>query len=220
MTEDDFPASADTPGQTASRVARLGLENWLKERTERPAWFDLWNNLCAERAPVLGPDGELALNERGQARTRRRWDWRKALYIAWSSLPKHLREPKTLEELVRLLGLASSGTIRNWRRSDPEMAERIAAVPREMLLDHVADVLMALRQVATQVDPKAHSDRKLFLEITGIYQPRGAVDVSGRLDVEAADPLEDEDQAAVEALLRARARERERGHDGGAGTGG
>ena len=216
---DDFSASAGTPGQGASRAARGELENWLKERTERPVWLELWADLRTERALIVGADGEPALNERGQARTRRRWDWRKALYIAWSSLPKDRREPKTLEELVRLLGLASSGTIRNWRRHDPELAERIASVPKELLLDHVADVLQALTMVATQADPKAHPDRKLFLELTRVYNPKGIVEMAGRLGIEADEPLADDDQAAVEALLRARARERGAGGGTGAGTG-
>ena len=77
-----------------------------------------------------GADGEPLLNAKGEVRTRRRWDWRKALYIAWSSVPKSKREPKTLEQFVALLGLSSSGTIRNWRAHDPGIAERIAALPK------------------------------------------------------------------------------------------
>ena len=206
--DEDFPASEGTPGQAESRVARTSLENWLKEQEQRPAWFDLWEDLRAERAPMVGQDGEPLLNERGQVRTRRRWDWRKALYIAWASLPKQLREPKTLEGLVSLLGLSSSGTIRNWRRHDPGIIERIASVPAELLLDHVADVLDALTTVASDPDPRAHPDRKLFLEITKVYNPKGIVTMEGRLGLDLDDPLEDDDQAAVEELLRARARER------------
>jgi hypothetical protein len=215
ISDDDFPASERTPGQAASRAARLNLDNWLKEQQKRPAWFELWEDMRSEMAPVVGADGEPALNERGQVRTRRRWDWRKALYIAWASLPKHLREPKTLEELVSLLGLGSSGTIRNWRRNDPEIVERIAAVPKELLLDHVSDVLAALTAVAADPDPKAHQDRKLFLELTKVYNPKGIIELEGSIGLD--DPLEDADQAAVEELLRARARERS--GDGSSRTG-
>lgn len=205
MGDEDFPANEGTPGQAASRAARTSLENWLKEQEKRPAWFELWEDLRAERGPMLGADGEPLLNEQGQARTRRRWDWRKALYIAWASLPRPLREPKTLEGLVSLLGLSSSGAIRNWRRKDAGIMERIASLPAELLLEHVADVLDALTTVASDPDPKAHPDRKLFLEITRVYHPRGVVELAGRVEVDTDEPLEDEDQTAVEELLRERA---------------
>ena len=216
--EDDFPATENTPGQAESRVARSQLDRWLKEQGDQsPAWLDLWNDLRAERAPMVGRDGEPLLNERGEARTRRRWDWRKALYIAWASVPRSKRNPATLEGLCDLLGLTSSGSVRNWRRNDPEIVERIASLPAELLLDHVADVLDALTTVAEMPDPKAHPDRKLFLEITKVYHPKGLVEVEGRLGLEAGDPLEDEEQTAVEELLRQRAAER--GRDGGSSRG-
>lgn len=215
VTDEDFPATENTPGQAESRAARNQLDRWLNEQgEERPAWLDLWNDLRAERAPLMGPDGEALLDERGKVRTRRRWDWRKALYIAWASLPRRLRKPETLDGLCDLLGLSSAGTIRNWRRNDPEIMERIASLPAELLLDHVTDVLDALTAVAEQPDPKAFPDRKLFLEITRVYNPRGTVELAGRVGIDVDDPLEDDEQAAVEELLRARAKERGR-HDGG-----
>lgn len=179
LDEGDFPASESTPGQAESRAARKQLDCWLKEQTARPAWFDLWNELREERGPMMGPDGEVLLNERGEARTRRRWDWRKALYIAWSSLPRSLRQPETLEKLADLLGLRNTGTIRNWRRTDPEIEERVAELPRRMLLGHVADVFQALVTVASSADPKAHPDRRLFLEMAGEYSPKGSLALSG-----------------------------------------
>lgn len=179
VPEDDFPASEQTPGQAESRAARGELERWLQQQTEPPAWFTLWNELRDERVALMGPEGQVLFDERGEVRTRRRWDWRKALYIAWSCVPKHLRAPKTLEELCSLLGLASTGTVRNWRRKDPGLAERIAELPRSLLLNHVADVYDALVSVASSADPKAFNDRRLFLELTGQYAPKGAVVVSG-----------------------------------------
>lgn len=211
---DDFPATENTPGQAESRAARSQLDRWLQEQgDQRPAWLDLWNDLRAERAPMVGPDGEPLLNERGDVRTRRRWDWRKALYIAWASLPKSKRSPSTLEGLCDLLGLSSSGSIRNWRRDDPEIMERIASLPATLLLDHVADVLDALTTVAALTDPRAHPDRKLFLEIAQVYHPRGEVTVGGQLGINT-DELEDEDQAAVEEMLRQRAKGRTAHGDG------
>jgi hypothetical protein len=182
MDEEEFPAGPEVPGQAESRAARIELQNWLTEQIELPAWFALWEDLVAERAPMVDAAGEALLNAKGEIRTRRRWDWRKALYIAWSSVPKSRREPKTLEKLVELLGLSSSGTIRNWRAHDPGIAERIAALPRALLMDHVVDVYDALVMVATLHDPRAFNDRRLFLELAGQYAPKGSVTLTGPED--------------------------------------
>jgi hypothetical protein len=171
---DDFGGvSEHVPGQAESRRARTALDEWLKGRAEQPTWLTIWEELSAERAPVLGPDGELALNEKGQARVRQRWNWRQALYIAWMATPRHERSPATLAELADLLGLSSTGTFRNWRRAHPDIDERIRALPKMLLLGHVADVYAALVAVASDPDPKAFQDRRLFLEIAGEYSPKG-----------------------------------------------
>jgi hypothetical protein len=167
---DGFTAEAGEPaGEPAGREK---VDGWLLGVEKPPAWLELWRDLCDERAPVIGADGELALNARGEARVRKRWNWRQALYIAWMATPKHKREPKTQDELADLLGLASTGTFRNWRRAHPEMVERIQQVPRDLLVTHLADVYDALVYVARSYDPRAHPDRKLFLELVGEYTPK------------------------------------------------
>lgn len=160
-----FVQSPLTPGQDASRLAKRDLDRYLAEVQSRgaevPPWLEMYDALLDERTE----DGA------------RRWDWRKALFIAWSCVPRQSRLPKTVTELASILGLRPS-SIRKWRTHDPEIEERIAAGPRRMLLEHVGDVMQALVDVATQPDPRAHQDRKLFLEITGNYQPSGALAVS------------------------------------------
>ena len=170
---DGFEPSGDESEDMLT--GRAAVDAWLQGAEQPPAWVELWQDLCEERAPILGHDGELALNERGEARTRRRWNWRQALYIAWMATPKHERIPKTQDELADLLGLSSTGTFRNWRRTHPEMVERIQATPRELLITHLADVYDALARVASMYDPKANSDRKLFLELVGEYTPRAEI---------------------------------------------
>jgi len=41
------------------------------------------------------------------------------------------------------------------------------------------DAFEALVAVATMPEPSAHSDRKLFFEMTGDYRPRGTVSLTG-----------------------------------------
>lgn len=168
MAEQDqrgFTTSPLAPGQAESRLAKRDLDRWLAALQEQkqppPPWLELYDALLDER----GEDG------------KRRWDWRKALYIAWSCVPKDQRQPRTMTELASRLGVRTS-TIRMWRKQDPAITERIAAGPREMLLEHVADVFDALVKVASDADPRAFQDRRLFLEITGNYHPSGSLAVS------------------------------------------
>lgn len=171
-----FTTPPQVPGQRQSRASKARLDALLAARLAKPApefteatpepvaWEVFYRELLQER----GPDG------------RARWDWRKALYIAWSCVPTGQRWPKYEYELASdFLGLTNTRTIRQWKQRDPEIEERIASGPKRLLLQHVADVLEALVAVATQWDAKAHPDRKLFLELTGQYKPAGKLALTG-----------------------------------------
>jgi hypothetical protein len=189
-----FTAPENAPGQAASRASKDRLDALLAARLAKPdaawaeasevpvAWEALYRDLLEERTP----DGKL------------RWDWRKALYIAWNCLPTSQRWPKYEYELATdFLGLTNTRTIREWKLKDPEIEERIAAGPKRLLIGYVADVLEALVLVATTADAKAHQDRKLFLELTGQYKPAGKVELTGEgggpIDVRDVGELSDEE---------------------------
>ena len=131
-----------------------------------------------------------------------KWDWRKQAYIAWSCVPKAKRWPKTEQEFASLIGLSNTATIRKWKLNDPEIGERIATLPKALLANHVADVLEAMVTVASDPIPQATAERKLFLEVAGIYNPKGSLDIKGLVTVEMDEVLDDEEQAAVEAMMR------------------
>lgn len=159
MTSDLFPASESTPGQAESRAAYELLRR--DERVLRAKW---WNDYHQ-------------LREEG-------WDWRKAVYIAWASSPVFGRWPATQEELASAcLGLKTDRTIRKWKSNEPGLQERVVKMQAEPLMAHRRDVIDALVTVAIMADPKAHPDRKLFLEMTGDYTPRSRVeaDLDGEL---------------------------------------
>jgi hypothetical protein len=148
------------------------LDAYLGELQERPAWDGLWRELMAERVQ----------DERGKSRPR--WDWRKALYIAWRCTPADRRWPVTVRELATgVLGLRDTATIRHWKQNDPEIEERVASLPKALLLEHVVDVLDALTQVAKTPDARSFQDRRLFLEMAGAYDPKGLVDLSQDMTV-------------------------------------
>lgn len=158
-----FTAPANAPGQAESRAGKTALDAHLDHLATKPAWVTIYADLLAEQVEIDG------------GRLRQRWDWRKALYIAWSVVPRAERYPKTEQELAQLMRLSSSRVFRTWKAKDPEIEERIAKLPKQMLASHTADVYQALVDVATQPVPAAHQDRKLFLELVGDYQTKVAL---------------------------------------------
>ena len=162
-----FTAPATVPGQAESRRGKAALDALLTEATEPPEWKALYEKLLDER---IERDGYVIAPK---------WDWRKALYIAWSCVPKARRQPATEEELAVLLNLKNTRTIRQWKQKFPEIEERIAELPKQLLVGHLADVYDALVAVATMPIPGAHQDRKLVLELIGDYVQKSGVQHTG-----------------------------------------
>lgn len=105
------------------------------------------------------------------------WPWRVATYIAWAASPKRGREPRTLNELAdKVLGLTSPRAVHMWREKNPTIDAVVSMMQAQPMLEHRRDVIEALIKSATGGDYKSHSDRKLFLEMTGDYVPRVKID--------------------------------------------
>ncbi|MGD9726280.1 MAG: hypothetical protein AB7R40_22260 [Nitrospiraceae bacterium] len=198
MSEVGFTAPVEAPGQAESREAKPLFEAWLAglgkptggatdgenetnalERRFAEEFRLLYEELLNEREPVLDEAEQPMLDKHGRPKTRLVRDWRKAAYEAWSSLPASLRRPKTLTELADQLGLRNTATIRHWRRKDPQLETRFKERLTGRLLEYAPDVMMALVAVAADADPKAHQDRKLYLEMTGLYKPKQTIEATG-----------------------------------------
>lgn len=152
-----FPASAATPGQSESRSAHTAFEAMVKDAA---VWLDDYYRLRSEG-----------------------WDWRKSAYIAWASSPATDRWPKTQKDLAsNVLGLKSDRTIQKWREDDRSIDERVAKLQIEPLMRHRRDVIEALIAVASSHDPKAASDRRVFLEMVGDYKPKSTVQMQSWQD--------------------------------------
>lgn len=149
-----FPASPATPGQAESRAS------WreLQASEKKPAW---WSDflLIREQFPHFR-------------------NWRIWVYIAWAGSPAATRTPRTLEELAAGVLGCSSRVVRKWRAASwgdkPGVDDAVAWVQAAPLMAHRRDVYEALVTVAKMADPKAHQDRRLFLELSGDYKPAGA----------------------------------------------
>jgi hypothetical protein len=191
-----FTAPPTLPGQDVSRERKAILDAWLRTLPEPPAWQSLYEDLLAERT--------------ADRKTRPRWDWRKALYIAWSCVPRSQRWPKSLAGLADLMGLTDTATIRHWRQKDFEIDRRIRELPAQLVSNHVADILDAALFTALRQDEKGFQDRKLLLEIANVYKPRQVQELTGGdKPVELKTELTDEELADRFAILLERV-ERER----------
>lgn len=172
-----FPASELTPGQPESRAAYALFREWVGAiHTEDSKVTELPKVLLDHRPgsaildepPAWLPDYD-ALRAEG-------WKWRQAAFIAWAASPTTNRWPANQVELAKcVLGLRSDRTIRKWREKDPRIDERIGKLQVEPLFAHRRDVIDALIAVAKDHDPKAHPDRRMFLEMTGDYKPKGQI---------------------------------------------
>jgi hypothetical protein len=155
MTEESspFPASEKTPGQAASRQAYKGFTGL----GNKPAWEADYNALRAEG-----------------------WTWRVAIYIAWAASPTKDRWPATEEELAnQVLGLKSSRSIRKWRKNNPAIDDRVAEYKVEPVFRRLRDIIDTMITVATTPDSSGFQDRKLALFIGKVYNPKGALELSG-----------------------------------------
>lgn len=195
-----FPASEQVPGQSESRAQYTAVRESLRGY----AWYLDYVEL--RRVEVRG----------------RRLDWRKAVYVAWASIPADRRSPATQDELAtQILGLRSSHTISNWKRKFPELDDLIAEHQAAPLLKARAAIFEALAQVASDPDPKAHSDRKLALEMLGDYRPKGSLAFDGGLKVARDDEFEgmsDDELAQYIANLALAQAEPGAGDEGASGT--
>ena len=141
MAEDTlFPASEQTPGQSASRAAWAQIQGALRT-------FDWWSEFEELRALGL--------------------DWRKAVAVAWRASKGLNRAPATQAELAVLMGLKSDRTIRKWFEDQEELEDLVAAFQAGPLLKHRCDVIEALVESASNAEATHSSDRKLFFQLTG-----------------------------------------------------
>lgn len=131
--------------------------------------------------------GDLAWSDTYQALLEEGWEWRKAAYIAWASLPAIGRQPATLGEFANLIGLRSTKAIRAWRMKNKAIDLAVQRLSLGSLIDSAPAVIEALVESASDPNYKASPDRKLYFEMTGMYVPRSRIGV-GIDDAEADDP--------------------------------
>ena len=209
--EDDestvFPASEATPGQPESRTAYARLSEWIDGLgTEDNKALDLPKVLLDHKPGTGILEAKPAWITEYQELIAEGWTWRKAAFIAWAASPTCGRWPDNQKELaIRVLGLKADRTIRKWRENDPRIDERIGRLQIEPLFQHRRDVLDALIDVAKLPDPKAHPDRRMFLEMTGDYKPKGQLALTnpagGPVQLESIDEFADLNDEQLDQVI-------------------
>lgn len=123
----------------------------LKGTSEQPEWFKRFEFLTNKGLP-----------------------WRQACYVAWESMPKEGRKPKTQEELAtKYLNLTSDRAISTWKRKNASLETMIAVMQSfelwEYRGDWFANLIKGMQKAGD--DYKFFNHLKLFGEVTGDYVP-------------------------------------------------
>ena len=140
--------------------------------------LNMRHNSSTERRMAM--EAELILKEKGSWVDAYKdlmlagWGWEKAAYIAWASTPKNLRMPKYLYEFSGMIRVHRR-SIALWVKNDFAMNMVIRERMMAPLIDHQRDVVDALVESAENPSPRHFQDRRLFLEIAGIYVPGKAL---------------------------------------------
>jgi hypothetical protein len=106
------------------------------------------------------------------------WPWRQAMYIAWARMSARGRWPETLDELANLMGLRSPRTVRTWRHKNPEIDRQVREFVVRGVADRSAEVLEAAFASATGEGYRGFNDRRMLLEIGGVYRQQQDVTVT------------------------------------------
>jgi len=139
------------------REREMAARQALGEMLDRdaPSWAEQYHELMVSNVP-----------------------WRVAAFIAWSTVPKGRRYPRTQEELaVQVLGLTSDRRITEWRRKYPYIDQMIASLQTAALLDFIPGAIQASGEVASDPTYRATQERRLFFEATGIIEKSSKVSI-------------------------------------------
>lgn len=135
-------------------IQTLKASGKIADGEEIPSWADIYHQL---------------LNANVRPRI--------AAFVAWATMPKKYRWPKTQDELaIEVLGLTSDRAIATWRKKYPEIDMMISELQAEAMLEYRPGAFHALGTVASDPTYRANPDRRLFFEMTKDYTPRQKIE--------------------------------------------
>lgn len=121
--------------------------------------------------------GDLPYGDRYSALVGQGWDWRKAAYIAWLSMPSDKREPSTKKEFAIKLGLSDGSVFSGWEAKNDAIAATAFRFSQANVLAHIASVDQAMIDVASTPSYKSAPAMRLFYERAGVLANANKVNV-------------------------------------------
>lgn len=109
-----------------------------------------------------------------------------AAYVVWWHQPRALRVPRFAAELAQLLGMRDDDNFRKWRRQYADLfaAEGQQRVVLALVGEYLPDVMWASVRSAIDDGAQGFQDRKMQLEMAGLYKPTQRQEISGSVGME------------------------------------
>lgn len=159
-------------------MARATWEQWLEEGEADEEQNDLRRRYRSLYVDMLD-----VLRERYGAK---QFLYQLAAYVVWWQQPRALRQPRFAVELAQLLGMRDDDNFRKWRRQYADLfaEEGQQRVVLSLVGEYLPDVMWASVRSAIDDGAQGFQDRKMQLELAGLYKPTVRQEISGGLGVE------------------------------------
>jgi hypothetical protein len=111
------------------------------------------------------------------ANARQQWSDKQVAFQRWSALPSKLRRPKTQMKLAEELGV-SPRTLRSWTHL-PDWDDTMRALVKATVFESATVQQRILNALVRKAEEGSFYHQRLYLEIAGIYNPKGLVAAAG-----------------------------------------
>jgi hypothetical protein len=105
------------------------------------------------------------------------WSAEQVAFQRWLALPRKVREPRLRSTLAEELGV-SVRTLCRWERL-PGWDEAVRALVKAEVFESVLVQKLILEALVRKAAQGSFTHQRLYLELAGIYNPKGVVAVAG-----------------------------------------
>jgi len=101
------------------------------------------------------------------------WTGEQVAFQRWLALPRRVREPRTQAALAEELGV-SVRTMRKWKQL-PGWDDTVLAIVKAEVFESLPVQQRILDALVRKAEQGSFNHQRLYLELAGIYNPKGAV---------------------------------------------
>jgi hypothetical protein len=119
------------------------------------------------------------IEEKGYGNQTNRY--RLAAFALWYATPKELRPVQFQAELAHLLGMSKDDIFRKWRHAYPDLFsnDSVRNSVKQLILEHMPDVIMASIRCATEDGSQGYQDRQMLAKIAEVLVPTTKTEITG-----------------------------------------